>query len=79
MKYQTLFVIFEKQQNLKLSSAANCRWRFKSKTLMLGLTNRAFDLRFSVDLYLLPYFGRAATTLTCMCVGTGSSDSSLLA
>ena len=34
MKYHALFVIFEKkkkkkQQNLKLSSAANYRWRFK--------------------------------------------------
>ena len=28
MKYHALFVIFEKQQNLKLSSAANYRWRF---------------------------------------------------
>ena len=35
MKYHTLFVSFEKaanvlkkQQNLKFSSAANCRWRF---------------------------------------------------
>ena len=27
MKYHALFVIFEKQQNLKLSSAANYRWR----------------------------------------------------
>ena len=30
MKYQTLFVIFEKAKNLKLSSAANHRWCFKS-------------------------------------------------
>ena len=29
MKYHALFVIFEKQQNLKLLSAANGRWRFK--------------------------------------------------
>ena len=29
MKYHALFVFFEKQQNLKLSSAADCRWRFK--------------------------------------------------
>ena len=30
MKYHALFVIFEKknQHNLKLSSAANYRWRF---------------------------------------------------
>ena len=31
MKYHALFVIFEKQQNLKFSSAANYRWRFKGK------------------------------------------------
>ena len=32
MKYQALLANFEKkeQQNLKLSSAANYRWRFKS-------------------------------------------------
>ena len=37
MKYHALFVIFEKQQNLKLSSAANYRWRFmlKFKTTVL--------------------------------------------
>ena len=29
MKYHALFVNFEKRQNLKLSSAANYRWRFK--------------------------------------------------
>ena len=29
INYHALFVIFEKQQNLKLSSAANYRWRFK--------------------------------------------------
>ena len=28
MKYHTLFVIFEKASKLKLSSAANYRWRF---------------------------------------------------
>ena len=28
MKYHALFVIFEKRQNLKLSSAANYRLRF---------------------------------------------------
>ena len=28
MKYHTLFVIFQKKQKLKLSSAAKCRWRF---------------------------------------------------
>ena len=34
MKYHALFVIFEKkQQNLKLLSAANYRWRF------IGLSN----------------------------------------
>ena len=33
MKYHALFVIFEKQQNLKLSSAANCRWRFIDKII----------------------------------------------
>ena len=32
MKYHALFVSFEKkQQNLKLSSAVNCRWRFMGK------------------------------------------------
>ena len=30
MKYHALFIIFEKQQNLKPSSAAYYRWRFKS-------------------------------------------------
>ena len=30
MKYHALLVIFEKQQNLKLSSATNYRWRFKA-------------------------------------------------
>ena len=29
MKYHALLVIYEKRQNLKLSSAANYRWRFK--------------------------------------------------
>ena len=29
MKYHALFVILKKRQNLKLSSAANYRWRFK--------------------------------------------------
>ena len=29
MKYHALFVILKKQQNFKLSSAANDRWRFK--------------------------------------------------
>ena len=29
MEYHALFVIFEKQQNLKFSSAANHRWHFK--------------------------------------------------
>ena len=28
MKYRTLFVVFEKQQNIKLSSATNYRWHF---------------------------------------------------
>ena len=28
MKYHALFVILKKRQNLKLSSAANYRWRF---------------------------------------------------
>ena len=28
MKYHALFVILKKRQNLKLSSAANCWWRF---------------------------------------------------
>ena len=31
MKYHSFFVIFEKVANLKLSSAANYRWRFKFK------------------------------------------------
>ena len=31
MNYHALFVIFEKQQNLKLLSAANYRWCFKGK------------------------------------------------
>ena len=31
MKYHALFVIFEKQQHLKLSSAANYSWRFKGQ------------------------------------------------
>ena len=29
MKYHALFVILKKRLNLKLSSAANYRWRFK--------------------------------------------------
>ena len=29
MKYHGLFVIFEKAANLKLLSAAKCRWRLK--------------------------------------------------
>ena len=37
MKYHALFVIFEKkkQQNLKLSSAANNRWRSKGLILCI--------------------------------------------
>ena len=31
MNYHAVFVIFEKQQNLKLSSAAKCSWPFKVK------------------------------------------------
>ena len=31
MKYHALFVIFEKRQNFRSSSAANYRWRFKAK------------------------------------------------
>ena len=37
MNYHALFVILKKQQNLKLSSAANYRWRFKWH---LGLVTR---------------------------------------
>ena len=33
MKYLALFVILKKRQNLKLSSAANYRWRFMGLTL----------------------------------------------
>ena len=32
MKHHALFVIFEKAAKLKLSSAANYRWRFKENT-----------------------------------------------
>ena len=35
MKYHALFVIFEKQQNLKLSSAANYRWSFMGEAILL--------------------------------------------
>ena len=32
-KYHALFVYFEKAAKLKLSSNANCRWRFLGKTI----------------------------------------------
>ena len=36
MRYPDLFVVFEKtQQNLKLSSAANYRWRFKGEEAII--------------------------------------------
>ena len=37
MKYHALFVIFDKQQHLKLSSAANCRWRFILLKLIVAI------------------------------------------
>ena len=37
MKYHALLVIFEKRQNLKLSSAANYRWRFTCMLLLLKM------------------------------------------
>ena len=33
-----LFVILKKRQNLKLSSAANYRWRFKDSTVWIQIT-----------------------------------------
>ena len=38
MKYHASFVIFEKRQNLKLSSAANYRWCFMGLNLYLKET-----------------------------------------
>ena len=35
MKYHALLVIFEKGQNLNLSSAANYIWRFKGYTIII--------------------------------------------
>ena len=35
MKYHALFVILKKRQNLKLSSAANYRWRLKGEVTCL--------------------------------------------
>ena len=40
MKYHALFVIFEKQRNLKLLSAANYRWRFKGEQVTKLATGR---------------------------------------
>ena len=34
MKYHALYVIFEKAANLKLSSAANYRWRFMGQEVI---------------------------------------------
>ena len=36
MKYHAFFVILKKQQNFKLSSAANCRWRFKGEVFVFA-------------------------------------------
>ena len=47
MKYHALFVFLKKQQNLKLSSAANYMWRFK------GLKNR---FRINSVITLTSYF-----------------------
>ena len=41
MKYHALFVIFEKQQNLKMLSAAKCRWRFNPQLTLCMLGNFA--------------------------------------
>ena len=43
MKYHALFVILKKRQNLKLSSAANCRWHFKGY-LIVSQTSTLFLL-----------------------------------
>ena len=45
MKYHALFVFFlKKQQNLKLSSAANYRWRFKGLKIDLELIQSSLSL-----------------------------------
>ena len=44
MNYQALFDIAEKQNNLKMSSAANCRWRFVNYPNMVKLSTYNFDL-----------------------------------
>ena len=43
-------LILKKQQNLKLSSVANCRWRFMVKMLCRGLRCCAYlvDLEFNI-------------------------------
>ena len=42
MKYNALFVIFEKVANLKLSSAANYRWRFMQYDIQLAWLQKYF-------------------------------------
>ena len=59
MKYHALFAIFEKAAKFELSSAENCRWRFKGKfrnhflksqpqCVMTGLIPRAIIERLSL-------------------------------
>ena len=49
MKYHALFVIFEEKQiKLKLSSAANYRWRFKVKHQFLkGISPHNYRMSFN--------------------------------
>ena len=49
MKYHALFVIFEKQLNFKLSSAANYRWRFMG--YFFACWENFHDLQFSPDFF----------------------------
>ena len=44
MKYHALFVIFDKRQNLKLSSAANYRWRSLRVKLTMNISDSGYNL-----------------------------------
>ena len=52
MKYHTLFVIFERSANSKLSSAAKCRWRF-SMFLFQLFDSFVVVASFIADLYFI--------------------------
>ena len=56
MKYHALFVILKEQQNLKLSSAAKCRWRLKGKEFKNFLYSVLENL-FILESSLAPYLG----------------------